>query len=65
MIGFNKNIKTWFVLGIFLKMDKQGIYLKKVFMSYNEVLLFNETFGKKIINYNKDELATAVMYSID
>lgn len=65
MIGFNKNIKTWFVLGIFLKMDKQGIYLKKVFMSYNEVLLFNETFDKKIINYTKNELTTAVMYSID
>jgi len=64
MLGFNKNIKTWFVLGIFLKMNKQGIYLKKVFMSYSEVVMFNNTFDKKIIDYTKNELDTAIMYSI-
>ena len=64
MIGFNKNIKTWFVLGVFLKMDKQGIYLKKVFMTYSEVVMFNDTFNKKIIDYTRSELDTAIMYSI-
>lgn len=64
MLGFNKNIKTWFVLGIFLKMNKQGIYLKKVFMTYNEVVMFNNTFDKKIIDYTKNELDIAIMYSI-
>lgn len=64
MLGFNKNIKTWFVLGVFLKMNKQGIYLKKVFLSYSEVVMFNNTFDKKIIDYTKNELNTAIMYSI-
>jgi hypothetical protein len=64
MLGFNKNIKTWFVLGVFLKMNKQGVYLKKVFMTYNEVVMFNNTFDKKIIDYTRSELDTAIMYSI-
>lgn len=64
MIGFNKNIKTWLVLGVFLKMDKEGIYLKKVLMTYNEVVMFNNTFDKIIIDYTQDELDTAIMYSI-
>lgn len=64
MIGFNNNIKTWLVLGVFLKMDKDGIYLKKVFMTYAEVVMFNDTFNKKIIEYTRSELDTAIMYSI-
>lgn len=64
MIGFNTNIKTWLTLGIFLIMDKEGIYLKKIFITYNEIVMFNETFEKKIIDYNKGELETAIMYSI-
>lgn len=64
MIGFNTNIKTWITLGIFLIMDKEGVYLKKIFITYNEIVMFNETFDKKITHYSKNELDTAIMYSI-
>jgi len=64
MIGFNTNIKTWLTLGIFFIMEQEGIYLKKVFITYNEILMFNETFNKKITYYTKNELDTAIMYSI-
>lgn len=64
MIGFNTNIKTWMTLGIFLIMDKEGVYLKKIFITYNEIVMFNETFDKKITHYSKNELDTAIMYSI-
>ena len=45
-------------------MDKEGIYLKKVFMTYNEVVIFNNTFDKIVIDYTQYELDTAIMYSI-
>jgi hypothetical protein len=64
MIGFNKNIKTWLILGVFIRMDKEGIYFKNTYMKYSEVVMFNNTFDKKIIDYTKNELDTAIMYSI-
>jgi hypothetical protein len=64
MIGFNKNIKTWLILGVFIKMDKEGIYLKNIYMTYSEVVMFNNNFDKKIIDYTKNELDTVIMYFI-
>jgi len=64
MLGFNTNIKTWFSLGIFIIMEQDGLYFKKRFINYNEIGLFNQSFNKKFTSYSKNELETALMYTI-
>lgn len=64
MIGFNTNIKTWFILGVFVIMEQDGLYFNKTFINYNEIIMFNQTFDKKITHYTATELDTVIMYSI-
>lgn len=64
MLGFNTNIKTWFTLGVFIIMEKDGLYFKKTFINYNEIVLFNQSFNKKFTSYSKNELETTLMYTI-
>lgn len=64
MLGFNTNIKTWFTLGVFVIMEQDGLYFKKTFINYNEIILFNQSFNKKFTSYSKNELETTLMYAI-